>query len=88
MFNLLVMSNNYKDEIRKKTVMKLNKCVKGIKISRRIEKGIYNYCIDYATERNIKRNWKNLLFYRIYMGKVISVYSNLDKKCYIKNDTS
>jgi len=87
MFNLLVMSNNYKDEIRKKTVMKLNKCVKGIKISRRIEKGIYNYCIDYATERNIKRNWKNLLFYRIYMAKVISIYSNLDKKCYIENNT-
>lgn len=80
-----IMSTNYKDEIRKKTVMKLNKCVKGIKVSRRIEKGIYNYCIDYANERNIKKSWKNQLFYRIYIAKVISVYSNLDVKCYVKN---
>jgi len=79
------MSDNYQDEIRKNTVKKLNKCVKGIKISRRIERGIYNYCIDYANDKNIKKNWKNQLFYRIYIAKVISIYSNLDNKCYVQN---
>lgn len=79
------MSDNYKDDIRKRVVLKLNKCVKRIKLSRQIEKGIYNYCIEYATNKNIKKSWMNPLFYRLYMSKVISIYSNIDVKCYVKN---
>ena len=77
--------NNFKDDIRIITVKRLNKCVKGMKVSRQIEKGIYNYAIEYAIDKNIRRLWENQMFYRIYMGKVISVYSNLDAKCYIGN---
>jgi len=79
------MSDNYKDDIRKRVVLKLNKCVKRIKLSRQIEKGIYNYCIEYAINKNIKKSWMNPLFYRLYMSKVISIYSNIDVKCYVKN---
>jgi|TARA_B110000208_G_scaffold192038_1_gene262095 transcription elongation factor S-II len=79
--------NNYKDDTRSNVVKKLNKCVKAMKVSRRIEKGIYNYAIGYALDKNIRREWTNLMFFRVYMGKVISVYSNLDSKCYIGNTT-
>jgi DNA-directed RNA polymerase subunit M/transcription elongation factor TFIIS len=79
------MSDNYKDDIRNRVVLKLNKCVKRIKLSRQIEKGIYNYCIEYAINKNIKKSWMNPLFYRLYMSKVISIYSNIDVKCYVKN---
>ena len=56
-----------------------------MKISRRIEKGIYNYCIDYSIKNNIYRSWENKLFHRVYMSKVISIYSNIDEKSYIGN---
>lgn len=81
----MVLSNNFNDEIRLNVVKKLNKCIKTMKISRKIEKGIYNYCIGYSIEKYIQRSWKNKLFYRLYMSKVISVYSNLDEKSYIGN---
>ena len=79
------MSNNFNDKIRREVVTKINKCVKSMKVSRRIERGIFNYCIKFSFDRNIKKSWKNLLFYRLYMSKVISIYSNLDKKCYVGN---
>lgn len=83
----MVLSNNFNDEIRLNVVKKLNKCTKTMKISRKIEKGIYNYCIGYSIEKNIQRSWNNKLFYRLYMSKVISVYSNLDEKSYIGNNS-
>ena len=79
------MFNNFNDEIRKNVVKKINKCVKKIRVSRIIEKGIYNYCIEFAINKNIKRSWKNKIFYRIYISKVISIYSNLDKNSYVGN---
>lgn len=81
----MISSNNLTDPVRKDVVKKINKCVKKIKLSRRIEKGIYNYCIEYSIAKNIYKSWDNKLFYRTYISKVISVYSNLDTKCYIGN---
>ena len=77
--------SNYNDEIRNQFCKKINKCVKNMKVSRKIEKGVYNYCIEYSINNNIHRSWDNKLFYRVYKSKVISVYSNIDENCYIEN---
>lgn len=50
-----------------------------------LEKGIYNWSIDYADKRHMIKNWKNSLFIRTYLEKARSVVSNLDKTSYIAN---
>ncbi len=78
--------SNEKDTRRIKMVEKLNTILNDIKLSRCIEKSIYNYVIDTAKEKNIMRKWNNNIFLHLYMNKVISVYSNLNSKSYIQND--
>ena len=78
--------SNEKDTRRIKMVEKLNTILNDIKLSRCIEKSIYNYVIDTAKEKNIMRKWNNNIFLHLYMNKVISVYSNLNSESYIQND--
>lgn len=46
-------------------------------ICKNLEKGIYNYCIKEATERQIVKKWDNVYFTHIYLDKLRSVYYNL-----------
>lgn len=50
-----------------------------------LEIGIYNWCIEYATQNDIPRNWKNYRFTQLYKDKAFSVYSNLKPDSYIGN---
>lgn len=72
------------DTIRKQVITKFEKILKK-RESKQIEKGIYNYCIDYANKHNIKKDWNNNGFKTIYKNKVISMYSNLKPDSYIEN---
>jgi DNA-directed RNA polymerase subunit M/transcription elongation factor TFIIS len=54
--------------------------------SKDLEIGIYNYCIQYATNHKVIKNWKNKQFYNLYIEKARSVISNLDKNSFIKNE--
>lgn len=56
------------------------------KISRRIEKGAYNYSIGKAENNKILKKWSNSLFRQIYINKCRSLYANLKKDSYIKNE--
>jgi transcription elongation factor S-II len=56
------------------------------KISRNIERGIYNRALEFAEEHDIIRNWENNLFRKVYMGLVLHVYSNLKSDSYINNN--
>jgi transcription elongation factor S-II len=42
-----------------------------------LEKGIYNWCIDYSIKNNIIKNWKNPVFARLYMEKTRTTLANL-----------
>jgi transcription elongation factor S-II len=46
-------------------------------ICKNLEKGVYNYCIKEANERQIVKKWDNVYFTHIYLDKLRSVYSNL-----------
>ena len=70
---------NHKDEIRNKYVGLLDTIVKNEKMSRTIEKSIYNFTIQTSKEKYIKRQWSNTIFKRLYISKIRSIYSNLDK---------
>ena len=50
-----------------------------------LERGIYNWCIKYADEKGIAKNWGNPLFVKLYRDKAQSVISNLDVNSYIGN---
>lgn len=55
-------------------------------IATNIEKGIYNKTIKYSNEKKIIKRWDNKFFKKIYLGRVMSIYSNLDSDSYIKNN--
>lgn len=44
-----------------------------------IEKGIYNYCIKEASKKNIIKKWNNYYFKIIYMMRLKSILTNLQK---------
>ena len=78
--------SNEKDTRRVQMVNKLETILNNKKLSKSVEKSIYNYVIDTAKERNIMRKWNNNIFFNLYINKNISIYSNLNNKTYIKND--
>lgn len=50
-----------------------------------IEKGIYNWSIEFGTKNKISRNWQNNKFVNIYINKARSVIVNLDPSSYLEN---
>jgi transcription elongation factor S-II len=50
-----------------------------------LEKGVYNWCIDYAVDHKIIKNWSNPIFKRLYVEKLRHIITNLDKTSYIGN---
>ena len=55
--------NVFRENIRKR----FNKIVKKKSISLNLEKGIYNYAIKMAKQKNIVRKWENKTFAMIYL---------------------
>ena len=78
--------SNRNDSKRDLMVKYINNVVNHMIISRKIEKGIYNYVIGVAKQKNIQRSWENILFINLYKSKILSVYSNLDTNSYINNN--
>ena len=46
-------------------------------IALNLEKGIYNYAIKQATERNIVKKWDNVYFVHIYLDRLRTIFCNL-----------
>ena len=79
------MNSNKTDKFRIPVVLKINKILNNIILSREIEQNIYNYTIILCKDKYITCSWENMMFYNIYISKIISIYSNLDTDSYIKN---
>ena len=82
----MATNSNSSDEYRIKIVIKFDKILNNLKLSKNIEKGIYNYIINIAKVKNIPRLWSNNVFYNLYMNKCLSIYVNINKDSYIKNN--
>tara|TARA_Y100000389_G_scaffold108836_1_gene105931 strand:- start:2287 stop:2820 length:534 start_codon:yes stop_codon:yes gene_type:complete len=78
--------SNNSDQIRIKIVIKFNNILNNLKLSKIIEKSIYNYVIDVSKNKNILRLWSDNVFKQLYINKCISIYSNLNNDSYIKNN--
>ena len=57
------------------------------KIVEDLERGIYNWTIEFADEKRLVKNWKNSIFLKMYNEKARSVISNIDPTSYIQNTT-
>lgn len=77
--------SSYKDKLRNKYVIFLNKELNNEKKSRQIEKSIYNNIIKYTKKNNIKRKWNNIHFKSLYVSRIRSIYSNIKEDSYLKN---
>lgn len=69
---------NEKD-FRGNVIDMLWKKIKNKKISRNLEKGIFNYAIKRAKDKKIVRKWENNYFTQLYMDRLRSINNNLDK---------
>ena len=81
------MNSNINDVVRNNVVLKFNKFLECEKTSRIIEKSIFNHSIEISIKKNIDRTWENEIYKELYLSKVRSMYSNLNKNSYIKNTT-
>jgi len=72
---------------RANIVKKLNKLVRKKVITKNIEKGVFNYTIKAAKDRNVVRKWDNPFFVMLYLDKIRSIYNNLNKKGIVNNTT-
>jgi transcription elongation factor S-II len=72
--------NEFRDNIRKQ----LNNIIKNEKICENLEKGIYNYAIDIANEKQIVKKWDNNYFVQIYLDKLKVIYFNITDKTLLR----
>ena len=71
------MKINNPEEFRINVVEHLNNVLKDKKKSTNLEKGIFNYSIQMAREKQIIRKWENTHFSQLYIDRFRSVYVNL-----------
>ena len=73
------------DVFRSNIRAKLNKLIRRKKISLNLEKGIFNFAIQKAKQKNIVRKWDNEAFVLIYIDKFRSILLNLNMKSSVHN---
>lgn len=71
---------------RELCISKFNSLLNDLDLSKQIENSIYNYALNLATIKGTEINIEQKYFKRIYVNKIISLYNNLDKDSYIKNN--
>lgn len=65
------------EEFRKNIIIKLTNVMDDEKACTNLEKGIYNYCLDHATNLNVVKKWDNNYFVKIYLDRMRTIYINL-----------
>jgi transcription elongation factor S-II len=65
-------------EFRKNIATKLKEILNNEdKLGLNLEKGIYNYCIKEADDKNIVKKWDNVYFVQLYIDRLRTIYFNL-----------
>lgn len=54
------------------------------KLAVNLEKGIYNYSIKDATNKNIVKKWENDYFVDLYINKLRSIFANINSEYILK----
>lgn len=75
---LLKIENS--ETFRNNIKQKINILLKNEKNSSNLEKGIFNFALKEASNRKVVRKWDNPYFVEIYVDRLRSIYTNLNKK--------
>ncbi len=70
---------------RKNTANMINNILDNERMSKNLEKGIFNSTLQDATNKKIIKKWENEYFVEIYVAKLRSVYTNLANKQLVEN---
>ena len=62
---------------RNNIINKIDANINNLKISKNIERGIYNYAVCQAKSKNIVRKWENKYFLQLYKNRLRSIYLNM-----------
>jgi transcription elongation factor S-II len=73
--------NTFRNNIRDK----LNYIINDKNISENLEKGIYNFSIEFSKEKNIIKKWSNNVFVTIYLQKLKIILYNLKNETILNN---
>ena len=65
------------EKFREHITDKLFQIIENRNIVSNLEKGVYNYSLDVATEKKIAKKWENQYFVQIYLDRVKSIFINL-----------
>jgi len=65
------------EEFREKITQKINEQFDDIKLSRNIERGIYNYALKEATTKKLVKKWENHFFVQLYLDRLKTIYTNI-----------
>ncbi len=80
-------NSNNKHQVRNKLISMFQNDLSLSEIEARdLEIGIFNSSIDYANSLKIVTSWSCELFAETYINIAMSIYANLDKNSYIKNE--
>lgn len=80
-------NSNNKHQVRNKLVCMLQDELRLSEIEAKdLEIGIFNASIDYANSLKIPTSWSCDLFAETYLNIAMSIYANLDKNSYVKNE--
>ena len=71
-------------EFRANVNIQLQKFLPDETICKNLEKGIYNYCIKTATERQIVKKWDNVYFTHLYVDRLRTIYFNLKQPALVE----
>jgi transcription elongation factor S-II len=66
-------------EFRSNVRNKLCEFVENERVSENLEKGVFNFSIENANKMNIVKKWDNVYFVQIYIDRLRTVYTNLQK---------
>jgi len=72
------------DTFRTNIQNRLQEIIKNEKITVNLEKGIFNFAIKSAEERNIVKKWYNPYFVQLYIDKLRVIFQNLQHEPLLK----
>jgi transcription elongation factor S-II len=74
-YNMKSITNS--KQFRDNIVIRIDNVVKDKNIALNLEKGIFNYCLKKAEERDVVKKWENSYFVQIYIDHLRTIYYNL-----------
>jgi DNA-directed RNA polymerase subunit M/transcription elongation factor TFIIS len=72
------------DTFRSNFVKKIDLLINDEKISRNIERGVYNFTLKECTNRKLLKKWDNPFFVTIYIDRMKSMYTNIQHEQFKK----